>query len=124
MNTFTQVSSDLTNRHQSWVYTSVWTHDDAQIRIEVRANAYEDQSHANLSVWSETSGWMFYTSLPTEDWYADAPSYTRKRDKLTGDNLDLFSDVEITLINRYATAVLGQGHGYRMDELAEGVLVS
>ncbi len=124
MTKFTQISSDLTHRSQSWEYASIWTVDDAQMRVHVRANAYEDQSHATLHMWSDQAGWVFYTSLPTEDWYADAPSYTRKRDRITSDDLDCFSDVEITLLNRFATATFGAGTGYTMDELPEGVLVA
>jgi hypothetical protein len=102
--TFITVSEDIYNRGQSWNYAGVYCNNSGQYRVEIRANAYEEQSHATVSVWG-VGGWLFHTLLPTDEWYADAPSYTQR--ELTTEHEELFRWVRDTLLNRLGRAKWG-----------------
>lgn len=101
MSVFITVSEDYTNRNQSWEYNGLFRNHSGEYRVHVRANAHEDQSHATISQWG-LGGWLFYTSLPTEDWYADRPSYTKPQ--LTDDQVVYFQEIRDELLRRFAHA--------------------
>jgi hypothetical protein len=91
-----------------------------QLRVEIRCGAYEDQSHARLSEFSESRGWLYFTSIPTDQWYADAPSYTTKlRAKLIVKNLLMFSRVEETLLQTFVRATYGPTRDYVLEYLPD-----
>lgn len=115
---FVQISSDYSNLHQSWTYSAVWRNAAVLCRVEIRANAYEEQSHATISTWSTTNGWVFHTSLPTSEWYPFAPSYVLKREAWEGRpdvDAGIFHAIEFVLLDRLATALFGH------ERVAEGI---
>lgn len=106
-----KISSDWNNTGHSWVYTSVHTFADHQfgkkaergsVRVEIRADAYDFQSYAKISVWSATEGWLFHTSIPPAQWYERAPSYTRKKERWEDSHSEVFFDLESELLGRFA----------------------
>jgi hypothetical protein len=99
---FQIISEDLYNRNQSWYFVGVYR-SSSVVRVEVRANAHEDQSHAKIEVWGR-DGWNFHASIPTQDWYSDAPSYARKREDF---ELDVFHWLRDELILGYVRALWG-----------------
>lgn len=105
--TLEQISRDWSHRRQSWTLASVFTFSSFSSRgsvlVEIEADAYDFQSHAKLSVWSDANGWMFHTSIPTEQWYRRTPSYTKKQDKWTDDEFTVFTDVEQQLLDRFTS---------------------
>jgi hypothetical protein len=122
-----QIDNSLENTSQSWVFTSLWRVPvvsgeqlwlPKQIRIEVRANAYEDQSRATLSEWSD--GWKFFTGIPTDEWYAEAPSYTtRDKAKLQVKHLNMFTYLEQRLIQTFMRATYGPTRDYDLEYLPD-----
>lgn len=107
------VSEDIYNRGQSWIYACVLRNNSGPLRVEIRANAYEEQSHATVSAWHQ-GGWTFHTLLPTSEWYADAPSYTAAW--LDEGDVDLFRSVRDRLLVRYAAAMWGTLDGVNIKE--------
>jgi hypothetical protein len=99
-----EVSEDVYNRSDSWYYVGVYRTTGALARVEIRANAYERQSHAMVSVWTG-EGWTFHTSIPTGEWYASAPSYTRRE----LDDVALFITLRDRLLRRLADALWNAG---------------
>lgn len=102
----TTVSEDFFNQHQSWNHVSVMRVANKPVRVEIRANAYEAQSHATISVWS-ADGWKFHTDLPTDQWYDWAPKYVKT--SLSDDDRDHFRNVRHVLVSRYTDAMLNDG---------------
>lgn len=98
---FVTVSEKFTNSNQSWEYAGIFRNHSGEYRVHVRANAYEDQSYAKVSQWG-VGGWQFYESLPTEEWYADAPRYGKKA--LDHDDHDHFNGIRNELL-----AILANG---------------
>lgn len=96
---FQIVSEDFFNRNQSWCYAGIFRNRDATVRVDVRANAYEEQSEAKVSVWG-SDGWAFFASLPTAEWYADAPRYVKR--ELTVEDEDVYRFVRNLLLDRLA----------------------
>lgn len=104
----TRMSEDFTNRSQSWYYNAVYrigrTPGHDVLHVEIRANAYQDQSYAKIEVWG-SSGWRWFNSLPVEDWYPTMPSYTKKT--LTSPFIESFEFVAKELLERYCETMYG-----------------
>jgi hypothetical protein len=110
--TFIEVSSDWSRHNQSWTKTCVFKtihnpgKQSASVRTEIRDNAYERQSHAKISAWSDSQGWVMHTDIPADDWYHRAPSYTRDQIKWSDAEWQVFDDLEEDLLRRFAAGVL------------------
>lgn len=98
------VSEDFFNRSQSWNFVGVYRMNTGSVRVDIRANAYEGQSHARLEVWTQ-HGWTFHSEVPTREWYKDAPTYVKgeldERDRY------LFESVRNDLLGRWADTAYG-----------------
>lgn len=118
---FEQVSEDIYNRQASWWYESVLRVDsrvDATtlrtsrpdeghpiVRVQIRRNAYQDQSFATLDIWTPT-GWAKHTGIPAAEWWDDGPSHTTP--VLTDpESTDVFKYLREELLRRYGHAVWG-----------------
>lgn len=98
------VSEEFTNRSQSWIFSGVYRTAHGLYEVEVRKNAYPDQSWAKISIWSPTDkGWEYFVSLPTEKWYTTTPSYTRKA--LTDADKGSFWDIRDILLGKLGKAL-------------------
>lgn len=106
----TIVSEDYTHGRGYWAFAGVYRagRGDAILRVEIRADAYERQSYAKVSQWG-VGGWQFHTSLPTEDWYEQTPSYVKR--ELTSDDHYTFEWIRHELLARYVAAVRGPETG-------------
>ena len=113
----TAVSQEFTNRSQSWCFTGIYRTGYAMYEVDIRANAYDEQSWAKLSVWSGTEkGWKHFVSLPTERWYPNAPSYTRK--ELTPEDKAMFIEVRDILLGKLGKGLWDDPH---VEVYGEGV---
>ena len=72
-----KVSEEYENKNQSWRFEGIYRSPSDVVRVDVRKNAYLDQSHAHISVWS-ANGWQVFCSLPVSEWFASTPNYTKK----------------------------------------------
>lgn len=99
MATLTKVSEEYTLHNQSWHFNGIYRHDTNQLHVEIRRNAYSDQSHAKVSMWT-VGGWNFYVALPVEQWWSVLPSYGRK--ELTPENESAFLAVRDALLAKFA----------------------
>ena len=102
MSTFTKASEEYTHRSQSWIFNGVYRNNSGMYEVEVRKNAYADQSWAKVSVWGR-DGWNLFVELPVEEWYDDLPSYTKST--LSRDDKVFFEDVRRRLLQKLALAM-------------------
>lgn len=111
----TIVSEDFSNRGQSWTFQGIYRagRGSAVLRVEIRANAYQEQSWAKIESWG-AAGWRFFNSLPVEEWYELLPSYARK--SLTGDDRRQFRFIAYELLERYCEALWGTTDGIQLHE--------
>jgi len=107
------VSEDYDNASNSWTYTAIYRNRDAVIRVQVRRGFYERQSYAKLETWSQATGWLFFTGLPTDAWYEDAPSSARS---LTGEDVVFFRSLAHELLERLAHGLWGRRDGVSIDK--------
>lgn len=106
----TIISEDYSNRGQSWTLNGVYRvgNGSAILHVEIRDNAYQEQSYAKIESWG-AEGWRFFTSLPVEEWYDLLPSYTKKGlDKL---DREQFLFLANELLSRYVAAMWGTNDG-------------
>jgi hypothetical protein len=53
------------NANQSWYYKALWTSGDYRLQVNIRRNAFEDQSYARVEVWSAAElKWSTVVSQP------------------------------------------------------------
>jgi len=72
------IQKNLYNQNQSWNYLEIIedTHGN-RLRISVRRNAYEEQSHAKVERW-DGNQWQFVTSIPITECACYDISYVTK----------------------------------------------
>jgi len=70
----TTIQEDLWNARSSWNYTAITDHEGTRLRVEIRRNAYDDQSHAICERW-DGSTWQQVTSRPIEVMVSRIESY-------------------------------------------------
>jgi hypothetical protein len=110
---FVIVSEDFDNRGASWTFRGVYRTSAVTARVEIRANAYREQSHAAVATWG-VGGWNVHTSLPVADWYDLLPSYTRR--ELTYEDRSQFRWLGTELLERLADALWGDTDGVAYDD--------
>jgi len=54
------ISKSVFNADQSWFYNEILSLEGKKLRIEVRRNAYEMQSHAKVELWGGTEWNQLY----------------------------------------------------------------
>jgi hypothetical protein len=109
----TIVSEDFSNRGQSWTFNGIYRagQGSAILRVEIRDNAYKEQSYAKIESWGSES-WRFFTSLPVEEWYELTPSYTQK--SLRPGDREQFLFLAGELLERYCEALWGTTDGIQL----------
>jgi hypothetical protein len=109
----TIVSEDFSNLHDSWTFQGLYRAGagSAVLRVEIRANAYKQQSWAKIESW-RASGWEFFTSIPVEEWYGLLPSYTRR--ELSWEDTGQFRFFAGELLERYCEALWGTTDGIEL----------
>lgn len=60
-----KLSSETRNTNQSWFYESIHQHCGEALRVEIRVNAYANQSHATIEIYNPTAkAWNPLASIP------------------------------------------------------------
>ena len=96
MTTATLIDLSVRNANQSWVWQEIRKYDGHTLRANIRRNAYDDQSFANIEVFSPTAGWLVIASHPVSDFPCADVSYTQRDmsdamgDKFFATTQDLF----------------------------------
>lgn len=98
MSTVVRVSEEYTHRSQSWCFTGIYRNHSGLYEVNVKKDAYADQSHAKISVWR--GKWEFFCSLPTEQWFSVLPSYTKR--ELSDEDRGAFIEIRNTLLSKLA----------------------
>jgi phage terminase large subunit len=58
-------SGNTYDANQSWFYREIFKQGDFKLRVEIRVNAYDFQSHARIQVWNEANlEWKPLHSIP------------------------------------------------------------
>lgn len=118
------LSERIWNGEQSWHLESLHQVNGNKVQVHIRRNAYDDQSYAEIKVWSDAlNTWETVQRLPgdaglavcrTTPHYSGVPvhriSYTRQ--ELDADQLALFEEDRVALLD-YAALVLRMPAGRR-----------
>ena len=59
------IQSDFNNHNQSWSYTQIVEKEGKKLRVRIRRNAFDNQSHALAELWAGTE-WRQVISRPIE----------------------------------------------------------
>jgi hypothetical protein len=74
---------------QSWYWEEIRDYGGVKLRANIRRNAFEEQSHANIEQFSDQKGWLVIASHPINKYSVSKISYVHE---MTDDNRDLFKD--------------------------------
>lgn len=88
--------------NQSWHYQSLWKYGSERLRIDIRRNAYDDQSYARVDIWSRTDNrWNEIASRPFPMMRCLGLSYAQRTPAraadFDGDRIALLSEARIIL---------------------------
>jgi hypothetical protein len=101
------VSEKLYNMNQSWNYKLIVVvgrgKNKHKLRVDIRNNAYDFQSHAKISRW-DGDKWYFVTSKPIEDCSCEAAVYVLRLDEHF--DISIFRKDAIDLIEEAKAVVL------------------
>ena len=93
------ISEKCYHQDQSWYYTAVLDQNGHKFRIEIRRNAYDDQSYAKISRW-EGSQWQRVHDKPIMDCHCHRISYVQE-----GVTIEDFS-VDANVLLKVAIAIV------------------
>lgn len=74
---FKQINVILENVNQSWEYNSVWMIGKHKVRVEIRRNAYDNQSHRTIYLF-DGQKWNYLWHLPFATAHCKHISYVIK----------------------------------------------
>lgn len=69
-----KITESCYKEHQSWWYRKVVIIDSHKLRVNIRRNAYDEQSYANVERWDGTK-WQVIHDLPITDCACKTVSY-------------------------------------------------
>ncbi len=79
----------LKYQSQSWCWEEIRDYGGVKLRANIKRNAYDEQSHANIEQFSDQKGWLVIASHPIKKYSVSKISYVHE---MTDDNRDLFKD--------------------------------
>lgn len=71
-----QISVRCWNQNRSWCYEATYKIDNHRFRVEIRRNAYDEQSFARVSRW-DGAQWHKVCSKPISECHCKTVSYVR-----------------------------------------------
>jgi len=76
-----EIDLSVRNADNSWYWQQIREYSNKQVhrlRANIRRNAYDNQSHANIEKWSDERGWVIISSHPITDYPCVKVSYVTK----------------------------------------------
>lgn len=76
-----EIDLSVQNANHSWIWQQIREYSNKQVhrlRANIRRNAYDNQSYANIEKWSDERGWVIISSHPVTDYPCAKVSYVTK----------------------------------------------